>query len=61
MFAPLHLGAENSLSLRRSDPQLESRKGEIRFGCETVGCELKSDDAVFVQIFGGHGTSLDMS
>ena len=60
VFAPLHLGAENSLSLRRSDPQLESRKGEIRFGCETVGCELKSDDAVFVQIFGGHGTSLDM-
>ncbi|MFF5726055.1 serine/threonine-protein kinase [[Kitasatospora] papulosa] len=60
VYAPLHLGAENSLSLKSSDPQLESRKGDIRFGCETAGCELRSDRVVFVQLFGGHGTSLDM-
>ncbi|MEU0301777.1 serine/threonine-protein kinase [Streptomyces sp. NPDC006175] len=52
------LDANNSLSLKSAEPRLEGRKGDIRFGCEPNGCELKSDSAVFMQIF-GHGTTLD--
>ncbi|KMS92986.1 serine/threonine protein kinase [Streptomyces regensis] len=59
-FAQVRLDASNSLSLKSSEPQLKNRKGDIRFGCETGDCELKSDSAAFVQIFGGHGTTLDM-
>ncbi|MFE2016989.1 serine/threonine-protein kinase [Streptomyces sp. NPDC059499] len=58
-FPLVWLDAKNSLSLKSSDPSLTGRKGDIRFGCETDGCELKSDSTVFVQIFGGHGTTLD--
>ncbi|MER5947174.1 protein kinase [Streptomyces sp. NPDC001904] len=45
------LDAKNSLSF--DDPyQRKDRKGEIRFSCEQAGCELTSDTAVFMQIFG---------
>ncbi|MFD8394217.1 serine/threonine-protein kinase [Streptomyces sp. NPDC059680] len=58
-FALLWLDAKNSLSLKSSDPRLKNRKGDVRFGCASAGCELKSDSTVFVQMFGGHGTTLD--
>ncbi|MFD9498984.1 protein kinase [Streptomyces sp. NPDC060035] len=58
-FYLVRLDAENSLNLKNSEPQVASSKGDIRFSCETGGCELKSDRAAFVQIFGGHGTTLD--
>ncbi|MFE9365221.1 hypothetical protein ACFYNN_21020 [Streptomyces sp. NPDC006978] len=41
------------------EPSQENRKGDVRFGCESAGCELKGGHTVFVQIFGGHGTPLD--
>ncbi|MFI6204978.1 protein kinase [Streptomyces sp. NPDC051041] len=58
-FPLVELNPENSLSLSSSEPELENREGDIRFGCESSGCELKSDRTVFVQMFGGRGTTLD--
>jgi hypothetical protein len=52
------LDAKSSLSFekpfQRDDPD-----GDIRFDCEDVGCALKSDTSVFVQIFTDEGVSLD--
>jgi serine/threonine protein kinase len=52
------LDAKTSVNLRNPDAELKNRKGDIRFGCETVGCELQSDTAVFLQVYGkpGDGT-----
>ncbi|MFB4422391.1 serine/threonine-protein kinase [Streptomyces sp. QL37] len=58
-FHGVWLDAKNSLSLNNSEPELKGRKGDIRFSCEQAGCELKGDNVVFMQIFGGHGTTLD--
>ncbi|MEV6934362.1 serine/threonine protein kinase, partial [Streptomyces sp. NPDC051132] len=41
------------------DGKPKNGEGDLRFDCATIGCELKSDSSVFVQIFGGHGTTLD--
>ncbi|MET9446149.1 serine/threonine-protein kinase [Streptomyces cinerochromogenes] len=54
------LDAKNSLSLKDEYPQRKDRKGDIRFDCQDPSCELKSDSVSFVQIMGGHGTTLDM-
>ncbi|MFI9242252.1 serine/threonine-protein kinase [Streptomyces sp. NPDC053086] len=62
-YAPVSVDAQHSLSL--ADPLAEGKngnkngKGDIRFDCAEAGCELTSDTAVFVQIMGGHGTTLD--
>ncbi|MFG2356730.1 serine/threonine-protein kinase [Streptomyces sp. NPDC048521] len=58
-YAPRMLDAKNPLSIEDPDGKPKNDKGAIRFGCKTPGCELESDASVFVQIFGGHGTSLD--
>lgn len=58
-FPLVWLDAKNSLSLDSSEPELKNRKGDIRFGCESSGCELRGDKTVFVQMLGGHGTTLD--
>ncbi|MFE4215288.1 serine/threonine-protein kinase [Streptomyces sp. NPDC056844] len=58
-FPLVWMDAKNSLSLDSTEPQLKGSKGDIRFGCESAGCELKGDRTVFVQIFGGNGTTLD--
>ncbi|MFD6277609.1 serine/threonine-protein kinase [Streptomyces sp. NPDC060209] len=58
-FYLVQLDARNSLSLKSSDPEVKGGKGDIRFSCESAGCELESDRAVFMQMFGGHGTTLD--
>ncbi|GGV17911.1 serine/threonine protein kinase [Streptomyces filipinensis] len=52
------LDAKNSVNLRNPDDALKNREGDIRFGCRTAGCELESDTAVFLQVFGkpGDGT-----
>ncbi len=58
-FAQLWLDAKTSLSLKDETPQRRDRKGDIRFDCQTVSCELKSDSVVFLQIYGRPGTTLD--
>ncbi|MEW2283474.1 serine/threonine-protein kinase [Streptomyces sp. NPDC047841] len=58
-FSGLWLDAKTSLSLKDQQPQRRDRKGDIRFDCRTIGCELKSDSVVFLQMYGGHGTTLD--
>ncbi|MFS4093290.1 serine/threonine protein kinase, partial [Streptomyces sp. AF1A] len=52
------LDAKTSVNLRNPDVELKNGKGDIRFGCKTVGCELTSDTAVFLQVYGkpGDGT-----
>ncbi|KOG72861.1 serine/threonine protein kinase [Streptomyces antibioticus] len=58
-FAQLWLDAKTSLSLKDREPQRRNRKGDIRFDCQTISCELKSDSVVFLQIYGRPGTTLD--
>ncbi|TXS27032.1 serine/threonine-protein kinase [Streptomyces sp. gb1(2016)] len=58
-FPLVWMDAKNSLSLTGTEPSQENRKGDVRFGCGSAGCELKGGHTVFVQIFGGHGTTLD--
>ncbi|MBL3670704.1 serine/threonine protein kinase [Streptomyces sp. M2CJ-2] len=48
------LTAENSLSIGSGDLR-EDRKGDIRFGCSEVGCELESDTSVFTGVYGDPG------
>ncbi|WP_031083653.1 serine/threonine protein kinase [Streptomyces sp. NRRL WC-3549] len=58
-FAMVQLDAENSMSLKQTDPARKDRKGDIRFGCAETGCELKGDSTVFTPIYQGNGTTLD--
>ncbi|MER6734891.1 serine/threonine-protein kinase [Streptomyces puniciscabiei] len=53
------LDAKTSLSLKDKEPARKDRKGDIRFDCRPIGCELTSDSAVFLQMYGAHGTTLD--
>lgn len=53
------LDAKNSLSFD-APYQRKDRKGEIRFSCRQAGCELTSDTAVFMQIFGTPDADRDM-
>ncbi|MFF8725667.1 serine/threonine-protein kinase [Streptomyces sp. NPDC015171] len=55
------LRPENSVNLGNPDAELKNRKGDIRFGCKMIGCELESDTAVFLQSYGKPGeATLDM-
>ncbi|MDH6224979.1 serine/threonine-protein kinase [Streptomyces sp. MJP52] len=54
-YPSVWVDAKNSVNLKDPHEQLKNGKGEIRFGCEEVGCELKSDTAVFIQVAGGPG------
>ncbi|WP_077798049.1 serine/threonine-protein kinase [Streptomyces sp. JHA26] len=47
-IAPL-LKGDNSLILHNGE-ESKDRKGDIRFGCESVGCELTSDTSVIVLV-----------
>ncbi|MGW2491854.1 serine/threonine-protein kinase [Streptomyces sp. NPDC001606] len=58
-YAPVMVDTKNSLSLADPYANLDNRKGDIRFDCKTVGCELESDTSVFVQMFGKPGTTYD--
>ncbi|MGW2457467.1 protein kinase domain-containing protein [Streptomyces sp. NPDC001761] len=58
-FSGLWLDAKTSLSLKDETPQRRDRKGDIRFDCQAIGCELEGDSVVFMQMYGGHGTTLD--
>lgn len=53
------LDAHNPISIEDPLGKPRNSKGDIRFDCKTIGCELKSDGSVFMQMFGGHGTTLD--
>ncbi|MFF8594988.1 protein kinase [Streptomyces sp. NPDC015220] len=60
-YPGVSLRTDNSVNLRNPGAELDNREGDIRFGCKMVGCELESDTAVFLQVYGkpGDGT-LDM-
>ncbi|MEV6838102.1 protein kinase [Streptomyces sp. NPDC051133] len=58
-FPQVRLDAKTSVSLKDENPQREDGKGDIRFDCREPSCELRSDDAVFMQMMGAHGTTLD--
>ncbi|TXR95837.1 serine/threonine protein kinase [Streptomyces sp. col6] len=51
--------AKHSLNLADPRKKLDGRTGDIRFGCESVGCELKSDTSVFMPMYDKPGTTLD--
>ncbi|WP_454325468.1 protein kinase domain-containing protein [Streptomyces glaucescens] len=52
------LDSKNSVNLKNPDDRLKNGEGDIRFGCKMAGCELESDTAVFLQVYGkpGDGT-----
>ncbi|TRV77482.1 serine/threonine protein kinase [Streptomyces sp. 130] len=51
--------AKHSVNLAEPDKELDGRTGDIRFSCESVGCELKSDTSVFMAMPGKPGATLD--
>ncbi|MFD5895956.1 serine/threonine-protein kinase [Streptomyces sp. NPDC060366] len=53
------LDAKNSVNLKNPDEEAKGRTGDIRFGCPSVGCELRSDTSVFLQLYGKPGGTLD--
>lgn len=58
-YVGVTMDAQHSLSLKDPDREVKGGKGDIRFGCQTFGCELKSGTSVFVRIYGKPGTTLD--
>ncbi|OWA12727.1 serine/threonine protein kinase [Streptomyces sp. CS159] len=56
-YAPM-LRSDNSLILHNGE-ESKDRKGDIRFGCESVGCELTSDTSVIVQVPGDPGATYE--
>ncbi|POX62277.1 serine/threonine protein kinase [Streptomyces sp. Ru62] len=58
-YAPLMVDAKHPISIKDPFGKPRNDKGAIRFGCKTSSCELESDGSVFVQMIGGHGTTLD--
>ncbi|MFI8486071.1 serine/threonine-protein kinase [Streptomyces rubrogriseus] len=56
-YVPLLTG-DNSLMIR-SGKEGKGRKGDIRFGCESAGCELTSDTSVIVQVPGEPGAGYE--
>ncbi|MFD6192754.1 serine/threonine-protein kinase [Streptomyces sp. NPDC060275] len=56
-YAPM-LGDDNSLILHNGK-ESKDRKGDIRFGCENVGCELESDTSVMVENVLGPGATYE--
>ncbi|MCX5410551.1 serine/threonine-protein kinase [Streptomyces sp. NBC_00059] len=59
VFAPVTVDAKNRLSLE-NPPSLKGNKGDIYLSCKEIGCALKGEHTVFMQMMGGHGTDLDM-
>ncbi|MET8766192.1 protein kinase [Streptomyces sp. NPDC004658] len=58
-YAPLMVDAKHPMSIEDPFGKPKNDKGAIRFGCKTSSCELESGGSVFVQMVGGHGTTLD--
>ncbi|MET9972864.1 serine/threonine protein kinase, partial [Streptomyces sp. NPDC006356] len=56
--APVLLNAQTSLSFEEPLWR-EDRKGDIRLKCKADGCELESENSVFLQLFGKSGATLD--
>jgi hypothetical protein len=56
-YAPM-LKGDNSLILHNGK-ESKDRKGDIRFGCESAGCELKSDTSVMVGNVLGPGATYE--
>ncbi|MER6262371.1 protein kinase [Streptomyces sp900105245] len=60
VYAPLTVDAQHPLNLDDPDGGAKNGKDAVRFDCREPSCELTSGTASFVQIVGGHGTTLDM-
>ncbi|WP_330312273.1 serine/threonine protein kinase [Streptomyces sp. NBC_00523] len=58
-YALVTVDAKHSLNLADPRKELGGDKGDIRFSCESVGCELKSDTSVFMPMDDKPGTTLD--
>ncbi|NEC67454.1 serine/threonine-protein kinase [Streptomyces sp. SID9727] len=58
-YAPISVDAKRSIDLADPSKELDGDSGDIRFSCESVGCELKSDTSVFMPMSGNPGTTLD--
>lgn len=58
-YSLVTLDAKNSVNLKDPEAEAKGRTGDIRFGCQSVGCELKSDTSVFVQLYRKPGGTLD--
>ncbi|MFG3250687.1 serine/threonine-protein kinase [Streptomyces sp. NPDC048187] len=56
-YAPM-LRSDNSLILHNGKER-KDRKGDIRFGCESAGCELTSDTSVMVHNVPGPGATYE--
>ncbi|MFF4472826.1 serine/threonine-protein kinase [Streptomyces sp. NPDC001599] len=58
VYATPLLTHDNSLILHNGE-EGKGHKGDIRFGCESVGCELTSDTSVIVQVPGDPGATYE--
>ncbi|WP_405796580.1 serine/threonine-protein kinase [Streptomyces sp. NBC_01506] len=53
------LDTKNSVNLKDPDAQVKGRTGDIRFACQSIGCQLESDTSVFLQLYGKPGGTLE--
>ncbi|MEU8626174.1 serine/threonine-protein kinase [Streptomyces sp. NPDC048669] len=53
------LDAKNSVNLKDPDAEAKGRTGDIRFGCQSAGCQLESDTSVFVPLYGKLGGTVE--
>ncbi|MFJ7630788.1 serine/threonine-protein kinase [Streptomyces sp. NPDC097595] len=58
-YAPIMVDAKHSVNLANPRKWLNGKQGDIRFSCQSVGCELKSDTSVFMLMYGKPGATLD--
>ncbi|OKJ70325.1 serine/threonine-protein kinase [Streptomyces sp. CB02460] len=58
-YAPVMVDAKHSVNLADPFKELNGKQGDIRFSCQSVGCELKSDTSVFMLMYGKPGATLD--
>ncbi|MFE7232831.1 serine/threonine-protein kinase [Streptomyces sp. NPDC057596] len=57
-YPGISLDQNNSLDIKKA-VERSDRKGDIRFGCKEVGCELESDTSVMVLMVGKPGATFD--
>ncbi|MEW2123977.1 serine/threonine-protein kinase [Streptomyces sp. NPDC007259] len=58
-YTPVMVDAKHSVNLANPFKWLNGKQGDIRFSCESVGCELKSDTSLFMLMYGKPGATLD--
>ncbi|MEV5603389.1 serine/threonine-protein kinase [Streptomyces sp. NPDC052299] len=58
-YTPVMVNAKRSVNLADPFKELDGKRGDITFNCESFGCELKSDTSVFTLMYGKPGATLD--